>query len=66
MHNTTGCAVPLTCLPINSQFTVDLIANAKIMVNIRKVQGKDAIRLHCNSTVNILYRVGDLPGYRTV
>ena len=30
------------------------------------VRGKDAIRVHCNSGVKILDRVGDLPGYGTV
>ena len=28
--------------------------------------GKDTILVHCNSAVNIVDRVGDLPGYRTV
>ena len=40
--------------------------NAKMVVDIRKVWGEDAIRVHCNSGVNILYKVSDLPGYRTV
>ena len=37
-----------------------------MLVNIRKVWGEDAIRVHCNSGVNIADRVGDLPGYGTV
>ena len=45
---------------------MDLIANAKMLVSIRKVQGEDSIRVHCNIRVKILDRVGDLPGYRTV
>ena len=36
------------------------------MVNIRKVQGKDAKIVHCNSGVKIVENVGDLSGYRTV
>ena len=36
------------------------------MVNIRKLRGEDSIRVHCNSEVNILDRVGNLPGYVTV
>ena len=66
MHNTTGRAVPLTWLLLHSQSTVDLIANAKMLLNIRKMRVKDAIRVQCNSRVNIVDRVGDLPGYNTL
>ena len=45
---------------------MDLIPNAKMLVKIRKVWGEDAIRVHCNSGVNVVDRVGDLPGYVTV
>ena len=62
MHNTTGLAVPLTWLLLNSQLTVDLIANEEMLVNIRTVRGKDTIRVHCNSRVKIVDRVGDLLG----
>ena len=63
MHNSTGCAVPLILILLDSQSTVDLIANANILVNIRKVRGKDAIIVHYNSGFKIVERVGDLPGY---
>ena len=66
MHNATGKAVPLTWIPLDSQLTVDLIANPKIMLNISKVQGEDAIRVYCNSGVKIVDRDGDLPGYGNV
>ena len=66
MHNDTGRAVPLTWLLLDSQSTVDLIANEKILVNISTVQSKDAICVHCNSGAKIVNRVGDLPGYLTV
>ena len=66
MQNTTGRAVLLTWLLLDSQSTVDLIANAKILINIRKVRGEDAIRVHCNIGVKIMDRVDDLPGYVTV
>ena len=66
MYNATGRAVPLTGLLLESQFTVDLIANPKMLLNTSKVQGEDAIRVHCNSGANIVGRVGDLPGYGTV
>ena len=45
---------------------MDLIAIPKILVNIRKVQGKDSIRVHCNNRVKILDRGSDLPGYGIV
>ena len=66
IHNATGRAVPLTWLLLGSQSTVDLIANPKMMVNIRKVRGEDDIWVQCNSGVKIVDRVGDLPGYGTV
>ena len=62
MHNATGRAVPLTWLLLNSQSTVDLIANPRIFLIIRKVRSKDAIRVHCNSGVKVVDRVGNLPG----
>ena len=43
MHNNTGHAVPLMWLLLDSQSTVELIANEKMLVNIRTVRGKDAI-----------------------
>ena len=66
IHNATRWAVPLTRLLLNSQLTVDLIVNQKMLVNIRKVWDKDAIQVFCNSGVNIVDRVCDLPGYKTV
>ena len=66
MHNSTGQAVPLIWFLLDSESTVDLIANPKMLLNIRKVRGKDAIQLHCNSGDKIVDRVGDLPGYGTV
>ena len=66
IHNATGRAVPLTWLLLNIQYTVYLIANPKMLLNTRKVQSEDAIRLQCNSRVKIVARVGDLHGYGTV
>ena len=62
MHNATRRAVPLTWLLLDSQLTVDLIANPKMLLNTRKVWGEDSIRVHCNSRVKIVDRVGDPPG----
>ena len=66
LQNSTGCAVPLTWLLLDSQSTVDLIANDNMLVNICTVQDKDAIHVHCNSWVNIVDKIGNLPRYRTV
>ena len=46
MHNSTGCTVPFTWLLLDSQYMVALIANANMMVNIRKVWDEDSIRVH--------------------
>ena len=62
MHNNTRRAVPLTWLLLDSQSTVDLIANSKMLLNIRKVRREYAIRLYCNSGFKVVDRVGDLPG----
>ena len=66
MHNDTRRAVPLTWLLLDRQSTVDLIANPGMLLNIRKVQREDTIRVHCNSGVEVMDRVGDLPGHGTV
>ena len=66
MHNNTGQAVPLTWLLLDSQSKVDLIANPRLLLNIRKVRSKDAIRVHCNSGFKVVDIVDDLPGYGTV
>ena len=66
MHNATGQAVNLTWLLLESQSTLDLVANPRMLLNIRKVRSKDTICLHCNSGVKVVDRVGDLPGYGTV
>ena len=66
MHNDTGWAVPLTWLLLNSQSTVDLIANPRMLLNIRRVRSEYAIRIHCNRGVKVVDRIDDLPGYGTV
>ena len=66
MNNDTGLAVPLSRLLLDSQSTVDLIANPRMLMNIRKVRIKDDIRMHCNSGVEFVNRDKDLPGYGTV
>ena len=66
MHNATRGAVPLTWILFDSQSMVDLIANPKMLSNIRKVRVEEAIRVHCNSGVKLVNSFGDLPGYSTV
>ena len=66
MHNATGRAVPLTWLLLNIQSTVELIANPIMLLNTRKVQIEEAIRVHCNSRVKVVDRVGYLPGYKNI
>ena len=45
---------------------MDLIANPRMLLNIRRVRSEDAIRIHCNSGVKVVDKIGDLPGYGTV
>ena len=66
LRNNTGCAVPLTWLLLDSQSSVDLIANNKMLVNTRTVRDEDAIRVHCNSEVKIFNLTDDLPRYGNV
>ena len=66
MHNNTGRAVPLTWLLLDSQSTIDPIANPRMLLNIRRVRSEDAICVHCNSGVKVLDRINKLPGYGTV
>ena len=66
LNNSTGRAVPLTCLLLDSQSIVDLIINIKMLENIGTVWGGDAIRVHCNSGVKSFNRIANLPRYRTV
>ena len=58
--------MPLTWLLLDIQPTVGLIANEKMLVNIRTVRGKDVISVHCKRNAKILDRVGDLTSYVTV
>ena len=66
MHNDTGQAVPLTWILLDSQSTVDLIANPRMLINIRRVRSEDAIRVHYKIRVKVMDRIGKFPGYGTV
>ena len=66
MHNDTGRAVSLTWLLLDSQSTVDIIANPRMLLNISRVRREEAIHVHCNSGVKVVDRIGELPSYGTV
>ena len=66
MNNYTGQAVPLPWLLLDSQSTVELISNPRMLLNIRRVRSENATRIHCNSGVKVVDRIGKLPGYGTV
>ena len=44
---------------------MDIIANPRMLLNIRRVRSEDANRVHCNSRVKVMDRIGDLPRYGT-
>ena len=66
MHNDIRRAVPLTWILLDSQSTVDLIANPRMLLDIRRVRSEDAICIHCNIGVKVVDRIGNLPVYGTV
>ena len=45
---------------------MDLIANPRMLLNIRRVRSKESIHVHCNSRVKVVDRISELPGYGTV
>ena len=66
MHKNTGWAVPLKWILLDSQSTVDLITNPRMLLNIRRVRSEDAILVHCNSGVKVADSIGNLPDYKNV
>ena len=66
MHNDTGQAVALRWLLLDSQSTVELITNSRMLLNTRRMRIEDAIRIHCNIGVEVVDGIGDLLGYDTV
>jgi len=49
---------------LDSQSTVDMFKNKKLLKNIR--DAKMALSLHCNAGIAMVNKIGDLPGYGTV
>ena len=56
--------IPDSWILLDSQSTVDVFKNKKLLKNIR--DAKKALSLHCNAGIATVDKIGDLPGYRTV
>ena len=56
--------IPGTWILLDSQSTVDIFCNLKLVENIQRVQEK--MRIQCNAEICMTNLVGDLPGYGPV
>ena len=56
--------IPKTWILLDSQSTVDVFCNPRLLNNIR--EGKRQLVLHCNAGTTIVSKKGDLKGYGTV
>jgi len=57
-------AIPKTWILLDSQLTVDVFSNAKLLTNICDTKRK--LILYCNAGKAIISKKGDLKGYSTV
>ena len=57
-------AIPKTWILLDSQSTVDVFSNPRLLTNIR--DAKKSLTLYCNAGKAIITKKGDLRGYGTV
>jgi len=57
-------AIPKTWILLDSQLTVDVFSNPRLLTNIRDT--KKSLTLYCNAGKAIITMKGDLKGYSTV
>ena len=57
-------SIPKTWILLDSQLTVDIFCNPRLLKNIRRTA--EGMRIYCNAGSRLTNYVGDLPGYGTV
>ena len=60
----SGKKIPDDWILLDSQSTVDIFCNSRLIENIHKV--KDTMKIQCNAGTRVTNLVGDLPGYGPV
>ena len=64
MFSQSGKKIPDNWILLDSQSTVDIFCNPRLVENIRRV--KDRMKIQCNAGTQVTNLVGDLPGYGPV